>query len=218
MDSQMSFAQAEFAQKKKRTRREQFLEKMEKVIPWQRLVGRIAPHYPKGERGRPPIGIERMLRIYILQQWYGLTDELLENTIYDNQAMKVFVGIDLSVEAVPDATTLLKFRRLLETHNLTRGILEEVNGYLAERRLLLKEGTIVAAPSSTKNGNNLRPLRLLLLVCSVSTQPFVVHVEPYAPRFLQSMKWAKLLFAVNPLHLIRLSNRSYLEVCTAEIS
>lgn len=156
MERQMSFAEAEFAGKKRKTRREQFLSEMDKVVPWQRLVGRIAPHYPKGERGRPPIGIERMLRIYFLQQWYGLADELLEETIYDSQAMRAFVGIDLSVESVPDATTLLKFRRLLESHKLTRGILEEVKGYLAERRLLLREGTIVdatiiAAPSSTKN-------------------------------------------------------------------
>jgi len=114
MESQISFAQAEFAGKKKKTRREQFLAEMEKVVPWQRLVGRIAPHYPKGERGRPPIGIEPMLRIYFLQQWYGLADELLEETIYDSQAMRAFIGIDLSVESVPDATTLLKFRHLLE--------------------------------------------------------------------------------------------------------
>lgn len=152
----MSFAEAEFAGKKRKTRREQFLSEMDKVIPWQRLIGRIAPHYPKGERGRPPIGIERMLRIYFLQQWYGLADELLEETIYDSQAMRAFVGINLSVESVPDATTLLKFRRLLESHKLTRGILEEVKSYLAERCLLLREGTIVdatiiAAPSSTKN-------------------------------------------------------------------
>lgn len=152
----MSFAEAEFAGKKRRTRRETFLSEMEEVIPWSRLIGRIAPHYPKGERGRPPIGLERMLRIYFLQQWYGLADEHLEETIYDSQAMRAFVGINLSVEDVPDATTLLKFRRLLETHKLTRGILEEVKGYLAERQLLLREGTIIdatiiAAPSSTKN-------------------------------------------------------------------
>lgn len=152
----MSFAEAEFAGKKRRTRREIFLSEMDEVIPWSRLIGRIAPHYPKGERGRPPIGLERMLRIYFLQQWYGLADEHLEETIYDSQAMRAFVGINLSVEDVPDATTLLKFRRLLETHKLTRGILEEVKGYLAERQLLLREGTIIdatiiAAPSSTKN-------------------------------------------------------------------
>ena len=92
----------------------------------------IAPHYPQGERGRPPIGIERMLRIYFLQQWYGLADEALEDTIYDSQAMRPFAGIDLSVESVPDATTLLKFRHLLEEHKLTKRIFAEV-GALLER-------------------------------------------------------------------------------------
>ena len=156
MQRQISFAQSEFAGKKKTTRREKFLADMETVVPWERLVALIEPHYPKGERGRPPMGIERMLRIYFLQQWYGLADELLEETIYDSQAMRGFTGIDLSVESVPDATTLLKFRHLLEAHRLTVRILEEVNAHLSERRLLLREGTIVdatiiAAPSSTKN-------------------------------------------------------------------
>jgi len=85
---------------------------MEKVVPWARLVGVIEPHYPKGERGRPPMGIERMLRLYFLQQWYGLADEALEDTLYDSQSMRTFSGIDLSVESVPDATTVLKFRHL----------------------------------------------------------------------------------------------------------
>ena len=156
MQRQISFAQNEFAGKKRTTRREKFLADMEIVVPWSRLVALIEPHYPKGVRGRPPMGIERMLRIYFLQQWYGLADELLEETIYDSQAMRGFTGVDLSVESVPDATTLLKFRHLLETHNLTVRILEEVNAHLSEGRLLLREGTIVdatiiAAPSSTKN-------------------------------------------------------------------
>jgi len=161
MQRQISFAQSEFAGKKRTTRREKFLADMEIVVPWDRLVALIEPHYPKGERGRPPMGIERMLRIYFLQQWYGLADELLEETIYDSQAMRGFTGIDLSVENVPDATTLLKFRHLLEAHKLTARILEEVNAHLSERRLLLREGTIVdatiiAAPSSTKNKANQR--------------------------------------------------------------
>ena len=156
MQRQISFAQNEFAGKKRTTRREKFLADMEIVVPWSRLVALIEPHYPKGVRGRPPMGIERMLRIYFLQQWYGLADELLEETIYDSQAMRSFTGVDLSVESVPDATTLLKFRHLLETHKLTVRFLEEVNAHLSERRLLLREGTIVdatiiAAPSSTKN-------------------------------------------------------------------
>ena len=152
----MSFAQSEYARKKKTTRRERFLGEMEQVVPWGRLVALIEPHYPAGKRGRPPIGVERMLRIYFLQQWYGLADEALEDTIYDSQAMRSFAGIDLGLESVPDATTLLKFRHLLEAHDLTKRIFEEVGALLSERKLLMREGTlvdatIIAAPSSTKN-------------------------------------------------------------------
>ena len=161
MEQQMSFAQAEYAGKKKVTRRERFLGEMERLVPWARLVAVVAPYYPKGERGRPPIGIERMLRIYFLQQWYGLADEALEDAIYDSQALRTFAGIDLSVEAVPDATTLLHFRHLLEAHHLTQAIFTEVGALLSERKLLMREGTIVdatiiAAPSSTKNARQER--------------------------------------------------------------
>lgn len=156
MNQQLSFAQAEYAGKKKTTRRERFLGEMEKVVPWARLCAVIEPHYPTGKRGRPPIGVERMLRIYFLQQWYALADEALEDAIYDSQAMRSFAGIDLSVEAVPDATTLLNFRHLLEAHALTMKIFSEVTALLSEKKLLMREGTIVdatiiAAPSSTKN-------------------------------------------------------------------
>jgi len=161
MEKQMSCAQSEYAGKRKVTRRERFLGEMEKVVPWARLCAVIEPHYPQGKRGRPPMGIERMLRIYFLQQWYALADEALEDALYDSQAMRTFAGIDLSVEAVPDATTLLKFRHLLEAHDLTRAIFAEVSGLLSERKLLMKEGTIVdatiiAAPSSTKNASKAR--------------------------------------------------------------
>jgi transposase, IS5 family len=161
MEQQMSFAQAEYAGKRKVTRRERFLSEMERLVPWARLVMVIEPYYPKGERGRPPIGIERMLRIYFLQQWYALADEALEDAIYDSQAMRTFAGIDLSVEAVPDATTLLNFRHLLEAHQLTPAIFAEVGALLSERKLLMREGTIVdatiiAAPSSTKNARKER--------------------------------------------------------------
>jgi len=156
MKQQLSFAQSEYAGKKKVTRRERFLGEMEKVVPWARLCAVIEPHYPQGKRGRPPIGSERMLRIYFLQQWYALADEALDDALYDSQALRTFAGVDLSVEAVPDATTLLKFRHLLEAHDLTHKIFAEVGALLSERKLLLKEGTIVdatimAAPSSTKN-------------------------------------------------------------------
>jgi transposase, IS5 family len=114
MQRQGSFSQAEYAGKKKQTRRDKFLAEMEQVVPWARLVARLQPLYPKGERGRPPIGLERMLRIYFLQQWYGLTDEALEDALYDSHALRGFAGIDLNRDPVPDATRLLKFRHWLE--------------------------------------------------------------------------------------------------------
>jgi len=156
MTQQTSFSQVEFADKKKVTRREKFLARMEVLIPWAKLLAVIAPFYPKGERGRPPVGLERMLRVYFLQQWYGLADEALEDTLYDSQALQGFARIDLASEGVPDATTLLKFRRLLETHDLCKGLFAAINADLTARGLLLREGTLVdatliAAPSSTKN-------------------------------------------------------------------
>jgi IS5 family transposase len=131
------------------------------VVPWARLVERLRPFYPKGERGRPPIGLERMLRLYFLQQWYGLADEALEDALYDSQALRDFVGIDLSHESVPDATTLLKFRRLLQDNDLTRALFDEINAHLGQQGLLMRAGTIVdatiiAAPSSTKNEGKAR--------------------------------------------------------------
>ena len=156
MTHQPSFSQAEFAAKKKITRREKFLARMEEVIPWAKLLAVIEPHYPKGERGRPPIGLERMLRVYFLQQWYGLADAALEDALYDSQALQSFARIDLSAEGVPDATTLLNFRRLLETHDLCKGLFTAINADLSARGLLLRAGTLVdatliAAPPSTKN-------------------------------------------------------------------
>ena len=154
---QSSFAEAEFASKKKLTRRERFLAEIEAITPWAALVAALLPYYPKGDgRGRPPIGLERMLRMYIVQQCLGLSDEGIEDAIYDSQSVRGFVGIDLTHESAPDATTLLKFRRLLEQHKLTRRIFDEINGHLASKGLVMREGTIVdatliAAPPSTKN-------------------------------------------------------------------
>ena len=159
---QTSFASLEYAGKKRQTRREKFLGEMERVVPWARLEALIEPHYPKsGKVGRPPVGVSRMLRMYFLQQWYSLSDEGLEDAIYDSQAMREFVGIDLSREQVPDATTLLKFRRKLEDHHLTKAIFEQVNAHLGQRGLLMREGTlvdatIIAAPPSTKNKDKAR--------------------------------------------------------------
>ncbi len=154
---QASFSEAEFAGKKKVTRRDRFLAEIEAVTPWPALVAALLPYYPKGDgRGRPPVGLERMLRMYIVQQCFGLSDEGIEDAIYDSQAIRGFVGVDLTHESAPDATTLLKFRRLLEQHKLTRRIFDEINGHLAGKGLMMREGTIVdatliAAPPSTKN-------------------------------------------------------------------
>ena len=122
--------------KKKRTRREKFLAEMERIVPWARLIAVIEPLYPtSGRVGRQPIGVPKMLRMYCLQQWYGLADEALEDALYDSQALRDFVGIDLSRESVPDATTLLKFRRLLQDNDLTRALFDEINAHLREQGL-----------------------------------------------------------------------------------
>ena len=116
---QISFSEAEFAAKRPVTRRERFLADRERVIPWQDVLAIIEPYYPKGKRGRPPIGLERMLRMYVVQNCFGLSDEGTEDAICDSQAIRRFVGIDPSREAAPDATTLLKCRPLLKPHQLT---------------------------------------------------------------------------------------------------
>jgi transposase, IS5 family len=156
MRAQQSFSQMEFRGKKKVTRRERFLCEMNREVPWEALVAVVEPFYPKGERGRPPIGLERMLRVYFLQNWFALADEAVEDAIYDSQAMREFLGLDLGNEPVPDATTLLKFRRLLVKNSLTQALLDAVNVELVRKGKRLSSGTIVdatiiAAPSSTKN-------------------------------------------------------------------
>src|SRR3954451_16941227 len=161
MLQQGSFSQAEYASKKKQTRRDKFLGEMDQVVPWPRLVARLQPLYPKAERGGPPVALERMLRIHFLQQWYALADQAMEEALYDSQAMRGFAAIDLAVDAVPDETTILNFRHWLERHDLSRELFEEVGAMLEERGLLMRQGTIVdatiiAAPSSTKNKENSR--------------------------------------------------------------
>ena len=159
---QSSFSELEYAAKKKVTRRDRFLAEMEALVPWSALEAELEASYPAGGgRGRPPIGLSRMLRMYVAQQCFGLSDEGIEDAIYDSQAIRRFVGIDLGREAAPDATTLLKFRRRLEKDELTRRIFEVINAHLAERGLLLREGTVVdatiiAAPPSTKNRERAR--------------------------------------------------------------
>jgi transposase, IS5 family len=159
---QVSFSDAEFAAKRRITRRERFLLDLDRLVPWDALVALLHPHYFKeGNRGRPPIGLERMLRMYVAQNALGLSDEGIEDAIYDSGSVRRFVGVDLAVESAPDATTLLKFRRLLETHKLTERLFETVNGGLASAGFLLRSGTIIdatliAAAPSTKNRAKVR--------------------------------------------------------------
>jgi IS5 family transposase len=159
---QASFSDLEYAAKKRKTRRDRFLAEIEAVTPWAALLSAIEPVYPKGEgRGRPPIGLEKMLRMYIAQQCFGLSDEAIEDALYDSQAIRRFVGMDLARESAPDATTLLKFRRLLEDNKLTATIFETINQHLAAKGLMMRGGTVVdatiiAAPSSTKNNEGKR--------------------------------------------------------------
>src|ERR1700675_1870987 len=140
----------------KKTRRQIFLEEMERVVPWRELCALVEPHYPKPGNGRPPVGVERMLRIYFLQQWFNLSDPAVEEALYDSVVMRQFVGIDLGREPVPDETTVCKFRHLLEEDGLGGEILQTVNLYLHSRGVRITTGTIVDAtiihaPSSTKN-------------------------------------------------------------------
>ena len=154
---QKSFSDLEYAAKRKVTKRERLLGELEAITPWSDLLSALVPYYPKGQgRGRPPIGLERKLRMYIVQQTLGLSDEGIEDALYDSHAIRHFVGIDLGRETAPDATTLLKFRHLLEENKLTERIFTAIKAHLAEKGLILREGTIVdatiiAAPSSTKN-------------------------------------------------------------------
>ena len=156
-----TFSSMAYDNKKKRTRREKFLEEMDRVIPWKELIRIISPHYPWIGNGRHPMPLSMMLRIYFMQQWYGLSDPAMEDSLYDIESMRRFAGIDLELDPVPDETTILNFRHLLEKHRLTEKIFEEAKQYLKEKGLLLREGTIVDAtiidvPSSTKNEDNSR--------------------------------------------------------------
>ena len=161
MKKQQSFASAAWNRKGKVTRRERFLAEMDAVIPWSRLVELIEPHYPNTGKGRPPHSLERMLRIYFLQQWFNLSDPQAEDAIYDSESMRRFARVELGDNKIPDESTILRFRHRLEKHGLTESIFEAVKDLLAEKRLWLKAGTIVdatiiEAPSSTKNATGTR--------------------------------------------------------------
>ena len=159
--TQLSFATLDHQNKKKRTKREVFLDEMDDVVPWVRLSALIAPHYPKVGNGRRPYPLETMLRIYFLQQWYQLSDPGAEEALYDIQSMRAFAGLELGRDAVPDETTILNFRHLLERHELTKALFEAVSEHLEDKGALLRGGTImdatlIAASPSTKNKSGKR--------------------------------------------------------------
>ena len=160
---QMSLGESGFERKTKRTRKREFLDEMNLVVPWTELVSLIAPHAPTpgAKGGRPPFAVETMLRIHFLQQWFNLSDPAMEEALYDTPMFREFVGLDAGEDNLPDESTILRFRHLLEAHNLSLQILATVNATLAAKGLLLKSGTVVdatliAAPSSTKNSSGER--------------------------------------------------------------
>jgi IS5 family transposase len=158
---QPTFASLAFENKKKKTRREKFLDEMEQVVPWGKLLPIIEKHYPKAGKGRPPLGVEKMLRIYFLQQWYSLSDPAMEDALYDIESMRRFAGVELGQDTVPDETTILHFRHMLEREGLTKAVFAKVAEHLEQSGLLMREGTIVDAtiinaPRSNKNATGER--------------------------------------------------------------
>ena len=159
--SQLSFSDAEYAGKRKQTRRERFLAEMEAVVPWDALLALIEPAYPKAGNGRRPYPLKAMLRIHLLQNWYGYSDPAMEEALYEVTPLRRFAGLSLTRGGIPDETTILNFRRLLENNNLAPALLAAVNQHLSDHNLLLRQGTIVDAtiihaPSSTKNRSGRR--------------------------------------------------------------
>lgn len=160
MDYQLTFADSEFNQKRRQTRKEVFLGRMDKIIPWKRLESIIKPHYPKAGNGRRPYPLSTMLRIHCMQHWYNLSDPAMEDALYEIASMRQFSGLSLD-KAIPDHTTIMNFRHLLERKGLARKLFTEVNQWLTDAGVLLKEGTlvdatIIEAPSSTKNNSGQR--------------------------------------------------------------
>ena len=157
---QISFSDAEYAGKRKTTRREIFLREMDQVVPWKQLLSVIEPFYPDTGRGRRPYPMATMLRVHLMQNWFGLSDPAMEEALYEIGSMRMFAGLSMS-GPIPDETTILNFRRMIEEHDLAPDILDRVNAHLSQKGLLLKQGTIVdatiiAAPSSTKNKDGKR--------------------------------------------------------------
>ena len=161
---QMTFTDAEYANRKRVSKREEFLNTMDKILPWEDWVAMIEPYYYHNKVGRPPVGIEKMLRMYLLQCWFNLSDEGLEDAIYDSHAFSRFMGVNFLEGQAPDATTLCKFRNLLVANGIGKKIFEDVKERLERAGLMMHGGTIVdatiiAAPSSTKNKERERDLR-----------------------------------------------------------
>jgi transposase, IS5 family len=161
MRQQTLASQSGFEKYGRKTRREQFLEEMERVVPWAELEELVRPHYPKGENGRPPVGLSIMLRIHFLQQWFNLSDPGAEDGLYESAVLRRFAGVDLGRAPAPDETTILNFRHLLEAHGLGGAMLDAVNRHLESRGIRIATGTIVDAtiihaPSSTKNAGGER--------------------------------------------------------------
>lgn len=159
--TQLSFSDAEYAGKRKRTRREKFLDEMNQVVPWDALLVLIEPLYPKAGNGRRPYPLKTMLRIHLMQNWFGYSDPAMEEALYEVAPLRRFAGLSLTRGSVPDETTILNFRRLLEQHELAPKLLAAVNAHLSDKGLLLRQGTIVDAtiihaPPSTKNKDKAR--------------------------------------------------------------
>jgi transposase, IS5 family len=213
MPKQPSLPGLRDAMKKKTTRREQFLAEMDQVVPWGRLLALIEPHYPKSgpKGGRPPMPLETMLRVYFLQNWYALSDPMAEETLYDSEAMRRFAGIELGDDRIPDETTILNFRHLLERHGLTETMFAEVNAHLADKGITLRSGTlvdatIIDAPSSTKNKAGARDPEMsstkkgndwyfgMKAHVGVDSRNGLVHsLETTTARVHDSQVWAELL-------------------------
>jgi IS5 family transposase len=158
---QRTFTDFEYENRKHKTKREEFLDIMDEIIPWNEWIVLIEPHYFKGKRGRPPMGIEKMLRMYLLQVWFSLSDMGVEDAIYDSYAMRKFMGINFQDEQVPDSTTLLKFRRIMEEHKIGEVLFNAIRDAFDKAGVMMRGGTIVdatliSAPSSTKNAKHER--------------------------------------------------------------
>ena len=144
--NQRSLTTTGFERVTKRKRKREFLEEMERVVPWSELQALIAPHYPKGKNGRPPFGLEVMLRIHFMQHWFGLSDPAMEESLHEVPLYREFAGLDTGISRLPDESTILRFRHLLEAQELGQALLDTVNAVLTDKGLLLRKGTLVDAP------------------------------------------------------------------------